>query len=98
MSNITLSNVISNRVLDNNTWRDMTKQERITALEGIKKFLLSTCRGTTSEIIKAINCMSINNLPTNKGIYNRLTEKEYTAGQDYPSELNFIKAQIKREC
>jgi hypothetical protein len=96
-NSITFENIISNRILDNNNWRDMTQEERMTALEQIKTFLLSTCR-KNSDTYKAITRMSLDNLPPSIGIYRRLDTKGYTAGQDYPSELAYIKRKITYFC
>jgi ABC-type Na+ transport system ATPase subunit NatA len=93
---ITFSNVISGRILDGD-WRDLEVIEQEIALDRIKEVLLGSCRGE-SQTSKAIERMSINNLPPNMGIYNRLTTREYIAGQDYPGELNYIKQKIKSFC
>lgn len=95
---ISMDNIICKRVLDNNSWRDMSTEEQRNALHTIKEFLLSTCRGTNTEIYKAIQRMSIDNLPSNFGIMRRLTTKGYCAGQDYPTEIQTIKNIIKKEC
>jgi len=95
---VSMSNVISNRIFDEKKgWRDMRKAERIKHLEIIKQWLLTTCN-FNSQVYQSINRMSIDNLPKNCGIMNRLTTEGYTAGQDYPGELRFIKNYIKRYC
>ena len=96
---ISMCNIISSRVFDEklNTWRDMKKTEETKALEKIKNFLLSTCR-SGSQVANTINRMSINNLPKYAGILERLTTDGYIAGQDYPSELRFVKNWIKKYC
>ena len=63
----------------------------------LKGWLLNTCH-YNSLVYRAINRMSINNLPGSYGIFNRLTTTEYIAGQDYPGELRFVKNLIKEEC
>ena len=75
----------------------MGKAKRIKELNKIKEWLLTTCN-FNSQVYKAIDRMSINNLPGNCGIMNRLTTDGYIAGQDYPGELRFIKNLIKKEC
>lgn len=97
MSYVTLSNVISNRILDNNGWRDMLPEERINALETIKIELLATGRIDT-QYAKSISRMSVDNLPKNIGIFDRVTTVGYIPGQDYPSELRYIKNTIRRQC
>ncbi len=101
---ISLSNIISKRIMDQE-WRDMTEEEQKFYLEKIKTFLLSTCRSENSKTAQAINQMSIYNLPPNAGILGRLVIEDskehgayYIAGQDYPSELNFIKSYIRQYC
>ena len=95
---ISMSDVISNRIYrERKGWGDMKEAKRIKALETIKQWLLTTCN-FNSQVYKAINRMSVNNLPNNCGIMNRLTTDGYIAGQDYPSELTFIKNLIKKEC
>jgi hypothetical protein len=93
---ISLSNVISNRIFDNE-WRDMTEAERDEALTKIKEFLLSTCRGN-SQVAVAIRRMGPGNFPRDCGILGRLTTEGYCAGQDYPGELRFVKNWIKKYC
>jgi len=103
---ISLSNIISNRVFKNNNWQDMKENERQHSLNAIKGFLLKTCQHNSGNY-KAIERMNILNLPGNYGIFKRLIVKidnndvynaEYIAGQDYPGEINYIKSIIKREC
>lgn len=93
---VTFSNVISCRIHDGQ-WRELEVIEQEIALDRIKEVLLNSCRGE-SETSRAIKRMSINNLPPNLGIYNRLTTRDYIAGQDYSGELNFIKQKIKNYC
>jgi len=99
MKQLSLSKIISNRLFDivTNEYREMTTEEREEYLNQIKTFLLSTCRKGSS-VCQAINRMSVDNLPKNIGILERLTTKGYIAGQDYPSELRFIKNHIKKYC
>lgn len=95
---ISFDDVISNRVLDQDGWRDMTEEERQEALNQIKEVLIKTCRGINSEVYRAITRLTVNNLPPNAGIFKRLTVNGYVAGQSYPDEINFIKQYIKRYC
>jgi hypothetical protein len=92
---VNLSNVISKRIYDNG-WRDMTDQEQEENLEKIKAFLLSLCR-KNSATWKAINRMSVNNLPGNNSTMERITADDFTAGQSYPDELRRLKAYLRRE-
>ena len=95
---ISMSQVISGREYkDKKGWVNMRKAKREKALETIKHWLLYTCN-FNSQVYKAINRMSINNLPGSCGIMNRLTTDGYIAGQDYPSELRYVKKLIKKEC
>jgi hypothetical protein len=95
---VSLENVIGKRILEKEGWRDMTDDEQIKYLEEIKDALLETCRSQKSEIARAIRRMSPDNLPENIGIYRRVSKEGYCAGQDYTSELNFIKRRLRREC
>ena len=95
---ISMNQIISGREYkDKKGWVNMRKAKREKALETMKQWLLTTCN-FNSQVYKAINRMSINNLPVSRGIFNRVTTEGYIAGQDYPSELTFIKNLIKKEC
>ena len=73
-----------------------TEAEREAALEIIKKILLKrTHKGSDTQ--KAINGMSIYNLPKNYGIFHRLSTDGYCAGQSYPDELRTIREIIKHQ-
>ena len=95
---VSMSNIISNREYkDGKGWVNMRKDKREKSLETIKQWLLTTCN-FNSQVYKAINRMSINNLPGGCGIMDRVTTDGYIAGQDYPGELKFVKNLIKKEC
>jgi hypothetical protein len=76
----------------------MTPEERENALDQIKLVLLDTCRGSNTQIIRAIRRMSLTNLPGSYGIFDRLTTEGYIAGQSYPDEMRTVKEIIKKEC
>jgi len=95
---VSMGSIISGREYkDGKGWVNMRKAKRVKSLETIKQWLLTTCN-FNSQVYKAINRMSIDNLPSNCGIMNRLTTDGYIAGQDYPGELRFVKNLIKKEC
>ena len=78
-------------------WKRLYTKTRRKELEKLKSWLLDTCK-YNSQVYRAINRMTIHNLPGSYGIFNRLTTAEYIAGQDYPGELRFVKNLIKKEC
>lgn len=99
-ADISLYDVIKGNMYDDvkNCHKVLTQEERGTALRLIKNVLLRHCRGQDSQIIRAINRMSLNNLPKNIGIYRRIMTDQYVAGQEYPSEIRFIKETIRKQC
>ena len=95
---VSMNNIISSRIFNGKKgWCNMRKAKRIKSLDTIKQWLLYTCN-FDSQVYKAIDRMSIDNLPGSCGIMDRLTTDGYIAGQDYPGELRFIKNLIKKEC
>ncbi len=95
-NSVSLSNVISKRILAAEGWRKMTENEQTEAIGEIKEVLLRTCR-SGSQTARAIQRLSPSNLPEDVGIYRRVTTRGYVAGQDYPSELKYIKQRLVRE-
>ena len=86
---ISLNNIISKRFYDydKNKWRKMYRKTKIKMLDLIKE----KC-GINNDNL------TIDNLPGSYGIFDRVTTDGYIAGQDYPSELRFVKNLIKKEC
>jgi hypothetical protein len=105
MKQYTFSNLISGREYDYNLyqWIDTPIEKREKALELFRAFLLETCRKNSS-FYNAINYMTIDNLPNNYGIFERLIIDEdrdrvqYIAGQEYDGEIKCIKELIRKHC
>lgn len=91
---ISLNNLVSGRIMDE-TWRDMTAEEKQDAADHFQKFMVESCR--KSKLQRELNTMDFAKITENYGIYNRLVyypetgETEYIAGQDYRAETQTIK-------
>lgn len=95
-------NLISGRhYTEESGWVDTPEEYRAEALEKFKEFLLMYARRGCKPH-QAISRMSLRNLPENAGIFRRLIIQgesvSYTAGQDYVSEINYIKQSIIKYC
>lgn len=96
------ANLISGRHRDDEgNWVETPYEFREIVLEKFKDFLLSNTR-KNSKVQNAIIRMRTYGLPNNCGLFERLIyneerdKVEYVAGQDYPSELRFLKDLIKK--
>jgi hypothetical protein len=96
-----LNDLNNDRVFDGE-WRKKTEKEKEKDgenIEKIKKFLLSTCRNN-SKMQQNLLHANFEGLK-NYGIFDRLIvvdgEGSYIAGQDYSTEINYIKKLIVRE-
>lgn len=92
---VTLEGVINGRAQDTDgNWIDMSNDDRYDYFELFREFLLGYCR-VGSEPYRKINTLEYDQLES-YGAYRRLewTEEygvEYTAGQDYSSEIANLK-------
>ncbi len=92
---ISLSNLISNRVLTNEGWEEMDNSLSDLLELKFKEFILSKCHYNKGPFrkISHINFKNIENI----GLYDRLVyniEREevyYIAGQSYPEEIALLK-------
>ena len=80
-------------MFDGENWIELTEEQKEEALEKIKKWLLKGCH-TGSQTSNAIQRMHSWRLPENCGYFERVTVSGLVAGQDYPSELRWVRQYI----